>query len=276
MSATTIRRGPDEPKAPELRWLVPYPTILLFGVRPVVPYRRDWPDGEFHAPPITPDDASEPECGRPQIRQPWAKCPCCKGRIGRRLEASGWAVFDPADDPDVPPVRVRIWTDVVLCPECVDRFSERRIYCGRCDSSHPENERRLDLQRAATAREAADAKARQRAAESDRLSVASTREALNEALAARRQDRGTPRLTEAERRKLWNGYVRPFIAPAAEPSCLAKVCRDWLREIDQEPDWTIELDERGNAIRPEAADDESTEPVGNPPNVEPTSIPEST
>ena len=264
MSATTTsRRDPDEPKAPELRWPVPFPTILLFGVRPVVPYRPGVHPDAFHAPPLTPEEASPAECDRPPTRQPGAKCPCCKGRIGRRFEASGWAVLDPADE-DAAPVRVRIWTDVVLCSDCVGRFAERRIYCGRCDSSHPENEWRLDRQREATARAADDAKRRQRATEADAAAVRDTREALDAALKARRADRGTPRLTEFERRKLWNGYVRPFIVPTQEPSCLAQTCRAWLREIGQEPDWTIELDERGNAVRPEPDADESPEPDGSP------------
>jgi hypothetical protein len=55
-----------------------------------------------------------------------------------------------------------------------------------------------------------------------------------------------PLLTEVQRRRIWMGYSRSGIN-SRNPDVVnrAKVGRDWLTAIGQEPDWSIELDASG-------------------------------
>lgn len=56
-------------------------------------------------------------------------------------------------------------------------------------------------------------------------------------------------LTEAQRRRLWNGYRGTVLAEfAGDLNNVAKVGRDWLTAIGQQPDWSLILDGGGRVI----------------------------
>jgi hypothetical protein len=55
------------------------------------------------------------------------------------------------------------------------------------------------------------------------------------------------KLTEVERRRIWNGGIGGVRMEAAEPSNRARIGRQFLREIGQVPDFSIELKSR---VRP--------------------------
>jgi len=52
-------------------------------------------------------------------------------------------------------------------------------------------------------------------------------------------------LTENERRRLWNGYRDSFARESSDVTNLAKVGREFLLGIGQEPDWSLILDKHG-------------------------------
>ena len=54
--------------------------------------------------------------------------------------------------------------------------------------------------------------------------------------------------SERDRRRLWNGYKGGILSPIAEVSNRSRIGSEWLREIGQEPDWSLILDSRGNVV----------------------------
>jgi hypothetical protein len=135
------------------------------------------------------------------------------------------------------------------CPVCHGRIGANpdtptdgiahRTYCEFCGSLSPRNEARA---------------ARQRCEVDHRERTAAAQAKAEKAMdAATTQFRGNSvKLTECERRRIWNGYKGGILkeSDGAIPN-LAKTGRDFLREIGQVPDWTIQLDHRGNPIEPE-------------------------
>jgi len=75
------------------------------------------------------------------------------------------------------------------------------------------------------------------------------------------------RLSEAARRRIWNGYkggtADALRLPADSPDrrsresrwiARTRIGREWLTSIGQEPDWTLEIDRRGQVLRPKDAE----------------------
>lgn len=116
------------------------------------------------------------------------------------------------------------------CPVC-DRgihAGDDGYYCAVCDSLSPRREAQVRAARIGLRRR-------------DRVEQA-------ESKAKARMTR-VPVLTESDRRKLWNGYRGTFLQEwVGELTNVAKVGRDWLIAIGQEPDWDLILDGRGNVI----------------------------
>lgn len=105
-------------------------------------------------------------------------------------------------------------------------------YCARCDSLSPRREAQVKSARVGLrSRGAEEAAARQARTELERLR------------------KGTPVLTEIQRRRLWMGYSRSGIdSTNAQVVNRAKVARDWLISIGQAPDWSLILDAKGRVI----------------------------
>jgi hypothetical protein len=135
------------------------------------------------------------------------------------------------------------WGDVCPCCGGLTAKQKRRLeYCAWCETASP------PLARLAVYHEVRlDAPGADRQREAERK--------------ARRRFRGRYRsiLTERERRRIHNGYRGAFEHPINELTNLARVGREWLRSIGQEPDWTLILDKKGNVIgRKEPPDREGT------------------
>lgn len=74
-----------------------------------------------------------------------------------------------------------------------------------------------------------------------------------------RNRKGQTRLTESERRRLWNGYKGGILSPSLTITNRAQIGRAFLTRIGQEPDWNLILDGRGQVIgRYEAAPEPET------------------
>lgn len=133
------------------------------------------------------------------------------------------------------------------CHVCGDKVADRPdlanptnprptvVYCARCDRMAPEREQRLAKQRLETA---ISAEAEYHAEASDtafRDCIESSRRTV---------------LSEAERRRIWMGcrWVSGSTDRRGEPTNLAKLGREWLTNIGQQPDWTLILDKRGRVI----------------------------
>lgn len=56
------------------------------------------------------------------------------------------------------------------------------------------------------------------------------------------------KLTESERRLIWNGNKGAVTSECRDVTNLAKVGRDWLTSIGQVPDFSLILDKHGNVI----------------------------
>ena len=122
------------------------------------------------------------------------------------------------------------------CPVCKDglRDDKYMAYCCACDSVNPKTAARIDAFR--------DAPGRRRVGHVD--IVAEKVEG-----AAKRVQKGRIALTESERRRLWNGNKDTRnelgIKPDQPVSNLAKAGRDFLKSINQLPDFDKILDRRG-------------------------------
>jgi hypothetical protein len=234
------------PSTPELRHPVPHARIILEGSRSFVPYRPGLkPDASFHVVPFNPAWASMTEAERPRLATwPKALCPTCRGMIGRRYGRAGEAFFAT----DESAVSLPIYQELEPCPECLDRLGAHITYCLWCQGLSPRNEARLASQLRETRLFAQESAARERAAQAAKVEDDAWTDQLDRILAGRRQDRGKAVLTELERRAIWNGYLPAVHRPAITPPVPAQVGRRWLKEIGQEPDFSLELDERGRTV----------------------------
>lgn len=126
-----------------------------------------------------------------------------------------------------------------VCPVCRGSIQSEhhRVYCGWDDNAH-----RSINARCKSARIGLRGKDRQERAER------ATREDVQ-------RRNGGVRLTESERRRLWNGYRGSIMRArnlsdreALEATNRTAIARKWLTETGQEPDWDLILDKRGNTI----------------------------
>ena len=134
--------------------------------------------------------------------------------------------------PTIPPDRP--------CPVCGGKVVDvpSPTYCGQCDALSPAGERRVIGARVGSA---VRDRIRQARTDADAIVDRMTAEAK----------RSPAVLSEVERRRIWNGYRGGFHAELAEvlDGALAAEGRKFLRSIDQAPDFSIELDGRGNPVR---------------------------
>jgi hypothetical protein len=142
--------------------------------------------------------------------RPWPTelCPVCRGRIGRRIAGAESAEFLAEID--------------------------HRTYCGLCGSMDPHNEANAVAQRI-------DDRSRLRHEEVARQ----IKHALNDEAEANRR---RPRLSEADRRRIWNGYKGGILAANLEVTNRARIGREFLTRIKQEPDWSLILDAGGKIV----------------------------
>jgi hypothetical protein len=117
------------------------------------------------------------------------------------------------------------------CPACGDgiRSGQDTHYCAVCDALSPRREAQVRSAQLGL-------KGRDRAAVAEK--------AAHDRLRAKT----TTSLTEAERRRLWNGYRGTILSEVPELTNLARAGREFLAEIGQEPNWSLLLDRRGNVI----------------------------
>lgn len=114
------------------------------------------------------------------------------------------------------------------CPVCGSDVRNHREYCGWSDEGTQSFEGRVRSARLGLkARAPLDAR-KQKAR--DRLAKAAKM-----------------KLTEVERRRIWNGYRKTILEPIVgkDVTNRALIGRTWLAAIAQEPDWTIVLDRHG-------------------------------
>jgi hypothetical protein len=57
-----------------------------------------------------------------------------------------------------------------------------------------------------------------------------------------------PRLSEADRRRIWNGYQGGILAPTLEVTNRSKIGRDFLIRIQQVPNWNLILGAGGKVV----------------------------
>lgn len=109
------------------------------------------------------------------------------------------------------------------CPACRGRIkpADLNVYCLVCDSMAPRREAQV-----LAARHGLDRKSRAAAA------VVKARGKL--------QEQHLTILSERERRRIWHG-ARNSYDTDADVVNRAKIGRDWLKQIGQEPDWSISL-----------------------------------
>jgi hypothetical protein len=121
---------------------------------------------------------------------------------------------------------VRAWPQVPnpdgSCPVCGRGPRGRSTCCLVCLRCSPDIEAKV---------RAADIKAKAR--ESAERADKSARDKL--------LSQTVTKLTECERRRIWNGGVGGVHMEAAEPTNRARIGREFLRSIGQEPDWSIAL-----------------------------------
>jgi hypothetical protein len=135
-----------------------------------------------------------------------------------------------------------------LCPVCKGRIGrpepgrtsssfiselDHRTYCELCGSMDPRNE--------------ANARA-QRIAEQARSRHDHAVREVERVLKLSHESLRRPRLSEAERRRIWNGYKGGILSPSIEVTNRARVGREFLIRIKQEPNWNLVLDATGRAI----------------------------
>lgn len=114
------------------------------------------------------------------------------------------------------------------CPACgrgIHPGDDNR-YCGVCDAVSPRIAARIGGARRAIA--AAERAERAETDLKDRL------RALHKVT-----------LSEADRRRLWNGHKGGILAETTEVTNAARTAREWLIAIGQVPDWTKTLPIRG-------------------------------
>jgi hypothetical protein len=124
------------------------------------------------------------------------------------------------------------------CPVCRTgiRKDDDATYCARCDSVSPRMESRVLAARLGL-------RIRRQVEDAEQT-------ARNE---LRRLRNATPILSEAQRRRLWMGYSQSGIdSRNPEVANRAKIGRDWLIAIGQEPDWSITLDAKGRPSKASA------------------------
>jgi hypothetical protein len=117
------------------------------------------------------------------------------------------------------------------CPACGDgiRRGDDSHYCAVCQSVSPRREAQVKAARVGLKARDKGEQAEKRAR--DRLAKHPTV------------------LSEADRRRLWNGYKGGIISEYTEElTNLAATGREWLLEIGQVPDWDLLIDKRGNVI----------------------------
>lgn len=120
------------------------------------------------------------------------------------------------------------------CPVCGPgvRAGHQSTYCARCDSLSPRRESQVLAARVGL-RARSEAESAARGARDD----------------LRRVGKANGQLSEALRRRIWMGYSRSGVnSRNAEVANRAKVGRDWLRSIGQEPDFSLILDSHGKVV----------------------------
>lgn len=130
------------------------------------------------------------------------------------------------------------------CPTCHGLVADRPdvlgkdrpsvVYCARCDGMSEANEAKLARQRHETS-----------IAERGRDDAERERRDLEHAV----EDARDVVLSEAQRREIWYGYKgSPLGTHGREPTSLAKAGREFLRRINQTPDFRLILDRRGKVV----------------------------
>lgn len=127
------------------------------------------------------------------------------------------------------------------CPVCGGSVDRHGYYCAWDDRLDPAVEARV---RAAKLGLKVQAEIDRQKARLDELT--------------RRKRGGRAVLSEAERRRLWNGYRGSLLAADPEPTNRARAGREFLAAIGQEPDFDLILDRRGRAVPPESPPKESS------------------
>jgi hypothetical protein len=119
------------------------------------------------------------------------------------------------------------------CPACGKGIKEGDdiTYCAVCDGLSPRREAQV---RAAWVK--GKARDRSRAAEE------TARRQLGEVAEAQ------PQLSERHRRWIWNGCIGSIVRERLDVTNEARLGRDFLRSIGQEPNWNLILDRRGKVI----------------------------
>jgi hypothetical protein len=117
------------------------------------------------------------------------------------------------------------------CPVCRGDVHRPGYYCGQCDRADPHTEARILAARVGL-------RSRDRATRHEQEARADLKARVRKA-----------ELSEAYRRRLWNGYGGFRKArPEGLIGCHVQVIRAWLREIGQEPNWDLILDRRGRVV----------------------------
>jgi uncharacterized Zn finger protein (UPF0148 family) len=119
------------------------------------------------------------------------------------------------------------------CPACGKGIKEGDdiTYCAVCDSLSPRREAQI---RAAHAK--AGTRERTKGAEEK------ARKQLGEVAKAQ------PQLSERHRRWIWNGCMGSIVRERPEVTNEARLGRDFLRSIGQEPNWNLILDRHGKVV----------------------------
>lgn len=144
-----------------------------------------------------------------QINETWV-CPVCNGRVVDVYDCVG-------DDDHIER------PSVVICAQC-DTMEDRHEY--RCAKQ------RVEAAIIGAGQEKADA------------------EAKDLARKAEIAEKQPVTLTEVERRRIWCGAkkIDGKYDPRGEPNNLARYGREWLRRINQIPDFDLILDSRGKVV----------------------------
>lgn len=118
-------------------------------------------------------------------------------------------------------------------PDQLGREKPSVVYCARCDRMSDRSETLLAKQRhevsiAAQARDDADR---------ERREMDHARDAVKDVV-----------LSEAQRREIWYGYAGSPLNSGRPISGLARIGREFLRRIDQMPDFSLVIDKRGKVV----------------------------
>lgn len=110
------------------------------------------------------------------------------------------------------------------CPVCGQgiKRGDDNVYCARCDSASPALESKLRKAKAGV-------KVRDRAERAKRELETKLRKLA----------RGT--LSESTRRRIYNGYKGGILAENEDICNVAREGREFLRRINQMPDWSLDL-----------------------------------